>query len=189
MLRAIDVDRDSRLLPGVINVWETVLPPYERIPAEVVLRLGELHDYISLTAYLAEDADEAPEDVLGMSYVLDIPELPFAYLLYLGVKPESQGQGVGSEILDLIKARTGQPVLLDVEPIDDPHAENKRQRQDRWRFYQRNGFAKTDLTIVYDEEVFQVLICGMDVTSAQVEALSAKKDELFYDSRIADAWE
>ena len=165
-----------------------MLPPYERIPAEVVLRLGELHDYISLTAYLAEDADEAPEDVLGMSYVLDIPELPFAYLLYLGVSPASQGRGVGSEILDIIKARTGEPVLLDVEPIDDPDADNKQQRQDRWRFYQRNGFAKTDLIIRYDEEIFQVLICGMEITPEQVATLSAKKDELFYDPRIKDAW-
>ena len=177
MLKAIDVDRNSKLISGVLDVWTTVLPPYERIPAEVVLRLIELHDYVTLSAYL------------GMSYVIDTPGLPFAYLLYLGVRPEAQGKGVGSEILDIIKARTGQPILLDVEPIDDPDAENKQQRQDRWRFYQRNGFEKTDLIICYKEEVFQVLVSGFDVTADQVDALCEEKAALFYDPCIEDAWE
>ena len=189
MLKAIDVDRNSKLISGVLDVWTTVLPPYERIPAEVVLRLIELHDYVTLSAYLDETADETPENVLGMSYVIDTPGLPFAYLLYLGVRPEAQGKGVGSEILDIIKARTGQPILLDVEPIDDPDAENKQQRQDRWRFYQRNGFEKTDLIICYKEEVFQVLVSGFDVTADQVDALCEEKAALFYDPCIEDAWE
>ena len=77
----------------------------------------------------------------------------------------------------------------DVEVIDDPLAKNPEQRQARWRFYQRNGFVRTDHNLYYGKETFQVLSWGFETTKEQVADLALQKDNLFEDPTLSTVWE
>lgn len=190
MLRAIDVSRESALLEGVWSVYLSVFPKYERRPKEAMIQLVERNpDMVILTAYLEEGCEEVPQNVKAMSYVINFPSLPFTYLLFLGVDEAHQGEGIGEQVLDQIKQRYEQPILLDVEVIDDPLAKNPEQRQARWRFYQRNGFVRTDHNLYYGKETFQVLSWGFEATKEQVADLALQKDNLFEDPTLSTVWE
>lgn len=189
MLKAIDVTRGSALLQGIWDIYLTVFPACERLPEEIMLRLIEkMPESIALTAYLEEGAAETPENVHAMTFTINFSDLPFTYLLFLGVSETCQGQGSGTHILNVVRQRFGKPILIDVEIIDDPAAPNPQQRQQRWRFYQRNGFVQTDYRTHYEDEEFQVLICGMEVTEELVRKLDDKANALYNDSSFEDVW-
>ena len=190
MIRFIDVSRGSLLLEGVWSIYLDVFPKCERRPKESLLQMVEDNpSSVFLTAYIEKDADALPENVLAMSFIINLPTLPFAYLLFLGVTDKHQGSGIGTEIMRIIKDRFGQSILVDVEPIDDLTANNSAQRQARWRFYQRNGFSKTNLYLHYDSEVFQVLCCGFEATEELIAELSDAKDHLFTNTGLENAWD
>lgn len=173
MLQAVKIGRDSELLQGVLDIYLSVFPEYERLPVETVLAMEETSSYVTLEAYVEDGVVE------GMSFVIDVPDVPFAYLLFLAVNDSCQGKGLGSKIIKHLRGESNRPLLVDVEPIDEPDAENADQRQARWRFYERNGFARSGLYMHYGDVTFEVLPCGVEVTQADIDALESAKFALY----------
>ena len=114
-----------------------------------------------------------------MTLAFDFPEFPFIYLLFLGVSPKAQGGGIGTRVLNELKKKSGRPILLEMEVVNDPHAENPEQRQRRLRFYQRNEFEQTGLLLYSDGIPYEVMVHGTTVTQCDIDALQAKIEALF----------
>ena len=172
-MKVTDIDRNSNLLDATWAIYRSVFPEYERVPEDAVLDLVDASPAITLSAYQENGV------VSAMTFLLDFPDLPFAYLLFLGVSEESQGSGLGTRVLSYIKQRCRRPVLLDMEIVNDPQADNPEQRQRRLRFYRKNGFTQTGLLLPYDGVPFEVMIHGMDITQQDVDTLQDKMEDLY----------
>lgn len=74
------------------------------------------------------------------NYIVLYAEFPqFLFIDYLLVTSASRGKGLGTKVLDRLKAK-GKLILLEVEPNDPENEETKR----RIAFYYKNGFRKAD---------------------------------------------
>jgi len=63
----------------------------------------------------------------------------FCYIEHLAVQPAERGAGIGGDLLEMVKARTGLPVVLEVEtPVDE-------LTRRRIGFYQRHGLRLSDV--------------------------------------------
>jgi GNAT superfamily N-acetyltransferase len=71
----------------------------------------------------------------------------FIFVDYVLVNKNSRGQGIGSKVLDKLKAK-GKNIILEVEPVteDDPYTARRKQ------FYVSNGFRKAE-NIEYRRDV------------------------------------
>ena len=172
-MNAIQVNKNSELLPAVWDIYRSVFPEHERFPEQDLLAFLEKTSEASMHAYVEHD------NVVAMSYMIDSSDLPFAYLLFLGVSPNAQGGGIGTRVLNEIKETCKRPVVLDIEVVDDPTAENPEQRQRRLRFYERNGFAQTHLIFPFEEEPYEIMAYGTNVCQHDIDALGKKMDALF----------
>ena len=74
------------------------------------------------------------------------------YLTYLAVNKDLRGQGYGTKILSLLeKQYPDQAIVIDIEPVV-PTAKNYQQRVSRLKFYERNGFHRTDQKLKDQDE-------------------------------------
>ena len=164
-MEVIDVNRNSAHLNDTLEIYHSVFPEYERISDDDLLALIDACSCVKLCAYVENNA------VAAMSFIWDFPELPFAYLNFLGVSEKCQGGGVGSRVLNAIKQNCAQPVMLDMEVVNDPNAENPEQRQRRLRFYQRNGFEQTGLNLIFEGIPFETMAYGTTITQRDLDRL------------------
>lgn len=82
------------------------------------------------------------------------------YLIYLAVNKDLRGQGYGTKILSLLeKQYPDQAIVIDIEPVV-PTAKNHQQRVSRLKFYERNGFHRTDQKLKDQDEEFEALTTG-----------------------------
>ncbi len=89
------------------------------------------------------------EDEKGtfLGIVITILHKDLVLLDYLAVAPKHRGQGVGSEILQLLKTRyAGKRILLEIEDPDE-ECKNKSDRLRRKDFYLRNGLSVQDYKV------------------------------------------
>lgn len=93
------------------------------------------------------------------------------YVLYLAVASEHRSKGYGAAILDEVKrAYPGNAVVLDIESPTEP-ADNSEQRVKRQAFYFRNGFRELGLHMCNHGEVYDLLVCGRDVSAEEITSL------------------
>ncbi len=93
----------------------------------------------AFTAYLATEGDDAVGLLTCWEFKLPeggemVPFERFTYVEHLAVMPSRRNSGYGAKILDLLKAKTAHPIILEVEP---PQEEMSRRRIG---FYKRSGF-------------------------------------------------
>lgn len=172
-MEIVKVDKNSELLPEIWEIYRSVFPEYERVPEKAVLSIIDTCPTATLCAYTENNT------VAAMTLAFDFPEFPFIYLLFLGVSPKAQGGGIGTRVLNELKKKSGRPILLEMEVVNDPHAENPEQRQRRLRFYQRNEFKQTGLLLYSDGIPYEVMVHGTTVTQRDIDALQAKIEALF----------
>ena len=65
-----------------------------------------------------------------------------AYIFFLAVDPDRQGDGYGSQALEVIKERYQDYTMGLSSERPSPEAPNNEQRIRRQNFYERNGFTK-----------------------------------------------
>lgn len=129
-------------------IFDGSFPPEERLLfAEIAASL----DRGERLCFLAREAGEA----VGFAIVLPLPDVPGVALLdYLAVAEARRGQGIGSALLEALRARLDRPgavgIILEVEP---PHtaqdAAERRRRERRIAFYQRHGIHLLELARPY----------------------------------------
>lgn len=79
------------------------------------------------------------------------------FVLYLVVNDQVRSSGYGSGIIQWTKSYYGNKcIILNVEPPDE-NAENNEQRLRRIRFYEKNGFHKTEYQITEGNDSYLVL--------------------------------
>lgn len=151
----------------VRNIYLSSFPEEERIPFETLLSMacGDGCDFYRIMV----------DDVLcGISYVVESPELVF--LLYLAVSPDHRGEGIGSDVLWMIKSGcAGRRLFLNIEPVDE-YCDNIGQRLRRLRFYERNGFRPQCRYTTPDGMMYMLMSWGGPVSPEEASA--------FYDSRM-----
>ncbi|MBO5954219.1 MAG: GNAT family N-acetyltransferase [Oscillospiraceae bacterium] len=131
-LKTCDVNQDKQLCQQAKALYLRSFPREERIPWWL-LRLNSRRKGIDLTAWMDEDifcGFTASVTVEGMHFVL-----------FLAIEPALHSQGYGTAILTALRLEHA-CVCLNVELLD-PTADNYAQRQRRFAFYDRNGFADT----------------------------------------------
>lgn len=82
------------------------------------------------------------------------------YLTYLAVNEELRGQGYGSKILTMLENKfPDKQIVIDIEPVTKK-AKNYKQRVSRLKFYERNGFHKTNQRLKDADGEFEALTTG-----------------------------
>lgn len=126
----------------------TSLPKNEHLPLPIMYLLSLRKDIHYFGFY---DNDQ----LIGLMYTIETKEL--IYLLYLAVNPNIRSKGYGSKMMEWLSFRSGKkPVALDIEQPKE-NAENIKQRLQRYKFYEKNGFRNTGYTINYNGEDYIIL--------------------------------
>lgn len=144
------------------TLCKTAFPPEEQLPFPLLLLRSQRKDN-HFTAYYDGDT------FAGISYCIELEDV--AYVLYLAVNDQVRSRGYGSAILGAIKKRySGKTLMLEIETLSNPEAENYEQRQARLAFYERNGFTTTSIREEDNSVTYDILQCGRDITIADMEA-------------------
>lgn len=79
------------------------------------------------------------------------------YLTYLAVNGKLRSQGYGSKILSMLESKfPDKAIVIDIEPVV-ASAKNYQQRLKRLKFYERNGFHRTDQKLKDQDGEFEAL--------------------------------
>lgn len=91
----------------------------------------------------------------GIAYYAESDDT--VYLTYLAVNKNLRGHGYGTKILSLLEDRyPNKQLVIDIEPVV-PTAKNYKQRVSRLKFYERNGFHRTDQKLKDQDGEFEAL--------------------------------
>lgn len=101
--------------------------------------------------FVLEEGDE----VLGLSFCLTFDKV--VYMLYLAIKEDVRGKGLGSKTIELLKKEfEKRPIMLDMESIREEGAEDMEERIRRRAFYERFGFIDTGYYLQDDEGMYDL---------------------------------
>lgn len=110
-------------------------------------------------------------DLLG--FVTAVPFRELVMVDYLAASRQVRGKGTGSKLLEQVSAAfPDQTQVLLIERLD-PQAPNRTQREDRKRFYERNGFSSAGLFVSGGGGEMEVLQKGGTVSGEGYLALQA----------------
>lgn len=139
MLRITPATLHSEQYRKAIDIYLASFPEAERRPLESIENL--IIADCRFTFYIATLAD----DVVGFITLWDLDT--FIYGEHLAIDPTRRGANIGSRIIQWVKEHSGKPLILEIEPVDEPGitAAEINQRQARLRFYLRLGFVPCPL--------------------------------------------
>lgn len=132
-LKVEKISTKSRDFKQIKRVYEEVFPKVERIPLWLLkMRANEgKAEFCSLY-----DEDEW----VGFFYTILSKKL--AYIFFLAIDPDKQGDGYGSQALEVIKKRYKDYTMGLSSENPSQKASNNEQRIRRQKFYERNDFTK-----------------------------------------------
>lgn len=143
---------DSEIQYWYKSELEAAFSPQERKPLPDIFKLRDSGCY-DLLGLFGENAEKATEHMLGYATIWKSPAIELMLLDYLGVSSALRNNGLGSHILNRLKAYyNSRRIIAESElpiPGDDPEENNIRER--RITFYQRNGFVP----------VYEMATCGL----------------------------
>ncbi|RPK06090.1 GNAT family N-acetyltransferase [Priestia endophytica] len=80
-------------------------------------------------------------EIYGYALYQDVPELKCIHVLFLAIVPSYRSSGLGSVLLDRLKALSKNGLILEVEDPETAESDEEWSiRTRRIRFYERNGF-------------------------------------------------
>ena len=85
------------------------------------------------------------------------------YISFLAVDSNQRGQGYGSIILEECKTMYPDGIILEAELMDDS-AENSEQRQQRHKFYEKNGVIDSKYIVKLTSGVYHLMRTTPNVT-------------------------
>ena len=153
-LVARPVRKDDASYPAVRALYREAFPFKERFSLPT-LRFAARKKEIDFIAYFEPDD---PDELCGISYTIEAGS--YLYVLYLAVQSGLRGKGIGSRILQHLRAEhPACELVLEIEPLDKT-ADNYEQRAARLAFYQRNGFARVGYDMFEGRVRYTMLATG-----------------------------
>ena len=144
------------------NELKTAFVAQERKPLADIFRLIDEGRYEIWGLF-----DEG--SLLGYACLWKSSQVPLVLLDYLGVTAARRSEGLGSEILRLLKAQ-GRPLVTESEvEVDGDSREANAIRRRRIAFYQRNGFAAAYIMATCGM-AWQALIHAPQLTAEEITA-------------------
>ncbi len=141
-----DINRCPELEKQARTLYLSSFPKEERIPWWL-LRLNSRRKGIDLTAFLEG------ETFCGFTASVSVEGLHF--ILFLAVEEDQRRKGIGSAILQKLKAQH-RCINLNVETLDTA-APNFPERERRFAFYRKNGFFDTGWHVWEVGGMFRIL--------------------------------
>ena len=127
--------------------------------------------------------EDGAGNMIALTFSFVFPDL--FYLGFLAVDGRTRSAGYGTRILTYFRERYGDvPQLLEIEPVVR-EAGNYQQRLRRLAFYERNGFAVTNMLTHEADQTYRVLAREGIVSPQRLEeALNSVTDDPAYASRV-----
>ena len=156
----ITKDFGADVLTRLRALYESAFPSSEKKPFSLIdQKCGE--GSAEIYAILGEDGG-----FLGLAIFILHDRL--ALLDYFAIEEGERGRGIGGEALERIKNLHGERVLLlEIEDVDEPDAENRADRVRRERFYTSHGMRIMPYRISLFGVQMRVLTSGKVVDFAE----------------------
>ena len=136
-LEIIEVKKRKKEYKEIKELMIKVFPQNELFPTWLLLLFSK-RKLVDFYAYYSTN-----QEFVGLSYV--VADDKMAFILYLAVNDKLQGNGYGSQILEIIKEKyKDKEITLHMECVDK-NANNYEQRVKRLHFYQKMDLAKQDI--------------------------------------------
>lgn len=121
------------------KLYRTAFPANERAP---LFLLFKRTDNGRDNFYAITDNNE----FIGLLYTISYKNL--TYIFFLAVEKNKRGKGYGTKILKKVKEMNpDKTVILMIEDTKIKDSKNYKERIERLKFYERNGFVKLDIDI------------------------------------------
>ena len=172
-MTTVDITKSKVLAKQAKALYFEAFPKEERIPWWL-LKLSSRRKDIDLTAWMEGDS------FCGMT--ASVTQGDFHFVLFFAVAQSMRGLGYGSKILTELRSRYD-TVALNVELLD-PSAENYAQRQSRFAFYIKNGFADTGYHVWEVGGKFRVLSTRQQLSVPDYKKIFKKLSFGLWDVRL-----
>lgn len=132
----------------ILSLYKSSFPSYERF-SPLFLRIASHINGISSVAFYDGGV------LCAFAYFMTNEKT--LYILFFAVEPSFRSKGIGSTVLSWIKEKAGRrTIFCDVEKSDE-NAPNCNQREERIKFYERNGFSRTREFFSYKNLDYEIL--------------------------------
>lgn len=137
-------------IPQAKALYNRAFPLAERVPFNILL-------YKARGSNVKFFAVVDVAEFKGLTYTVWYNDIVFIF--YLAVDEQARGNGIGSEILTLIKEEFPDcRLVLNIEALDE-EAENNEERKRRRQFYVKNGFFSAgynvrEYSVIYENMCF-----------------------------------
>ena len=171
MLQAVEITKNSKDLNTIKALYESAFPENERVDFRFILANSEPDDeaFEILAVY---------DGALFVGFVITLNAGDISHILYFAVNDKLRSKGYGSEILQSVHtSRPGQRFIADVEKPDDTSSNNE-QRKKRIRFYDRNGYQKSEVEYRWNEEDYFILSYKGGVSKEEYAAFWERQSDL-----------
>ena len=136
----------TRNISEIINLYNSSFPENERRNFQELI--DENSKGMEFLAFYENDV------FIGFITILNCKNI--SHIIYFAVHENLRGQGYGSKILNIIKEiKLSQKILADLEKINFSK-ENNNQRIKRENFYIKNGFQKTNIYYIWNDETYNI---------------------------------
>ena len=156
---------------AIRKLYRTAFPKAERAPFLLLRRLAKKGECAFSGCY-------REGKFVGLTVAVEQPD--FTYLFFLAVEEGARSHGFGGRILEAVKEHyAGMPVVLDMEERN-ASAPNREQRERRYRFYEKHGFAPAGYTYTFKGVTYEVLSFGGEVTKERYYAFLKERIPRFH---------
>lgn len=151
---------DVRNKREIKRLYRSAFPKEERAPWRVLKKGTEIFAYYDQEAFVG--------------FTVSVPAERFYYVFFLAVAEDMRSKNYGSAILQEIISCHKEPVVLDMEELDET-APNYPQRVRRMEFYEKNGFRRTGFTYEIYGVRYETLYAGEGFDLEEYSAFLASR--------------
>ncbi|MDT6979494.1 GNAT family N-acetyltransferase [Levilactobacillus zymae] len=154
--------RHSSELAAVKTLLKSQFPPVQQFPFWF-LQWRARRPGIDFLTFSADS------QLVGLAYLITYADVTL--VLFLAVTPASQSHGYGRQILTALQARyPHNRFTLNIETLD-LYAPNSHQREQRRKFFLKNHYVPSGLTIVDSDIPYEVLVANGHVSLTEYHAI------------------
>lgn len=97
-------------------------------------------------------------------FAILLNSLDISHIIYFAILPELRGKGLGKKALGaMARIKEGMRIIVDIER-ELPQCEENEIRRRRKNFYLRNGYSETEVRYRWQEESYEILVSGGELS-------------------------